>query len=215
MLAYVRLRQATGEEFPPQMPYIDLNHPIQLEIRAALAEMCGLAVNEIHMGVDGCSAPNFALPLANSALGFARLCDPESGGIEPEARRRACHTITQAMMAYPEMVGGPGRFDTRLMQVTEGRLVSKGGAEAYQGIGVMPGAIGPDSPALGLAFKIADGDARKLALSSVVLEVLHQLEILSEKDMTALQDFGPITTRYNSRKIEVGRAYPVIKLQRA
>lgn len=215
MLAYVRLRQAAGEVFPPEMPYIDLNHPIQLEIRAALAEICGLAESEIHLGVDGCSAPNFALPLVNSALGFARLCAPESGGVEPEARRQACHTITQAMMAHPEMVGGPGRFDTCLMQTTAGRLVSKGGAEAYQGIGVMPGAIGPGSPAMGLAFKIADGDARKLALSSVVLEVLHQLGILSEKEMAALQDFGPVTTRYNWRKIEVGRAYPVIKLQRA
>ena len=214
MLAFVQMRREAGEDLPAGMTYIDLDHPIQLEIRATLAEMCGLPEEEIHLGVDGCSAPNFAMPLFNAALGFARLSDPETGRVEPESRRRACHVITQAMMAFPDMVGGPGRFDTCLMQVTGGRMVSKGGAEAFQGIGLMPGALGPGTPAVGLAFKISDGDARKLALSSVVLEVLQQLGAITPQELASLAEFGPVTRRYNWRKIEVGLAYPVLKLER-
>ena len=40
----------------------------------------------------------------------------------------ACRRITQSMMANPVMVGGPGRFDTRLMEVCSGRILAKLGA---------------------------------------------------------------------------------------
>ena len=40
------------------------------------------------------------------------------------------------MMANPFMVGGTGRFDTRLMEVCSGRIVAKGGAEGYMALGV-------------------------------------------------------------------------------
>lgn len=213
MLAYVHFKKQIGEALPDGTDYIDFNHPIQKEILQTFSEMCGLPVEAVHMGIDGCSAPNFAIPLYHAALGFARLADPETGGVQPEARRAACHTIAQAMMSHPEMVGGPGRFDTRLMQTTRGRMVSKGGAEAFQGIGLMPGALKPGSPALGIAMKISDGDERKQASNAVALEVLHQLGALSTEEMEALGDFGPHKSRYNWRKIEVGQAYPIFALQ--
>jgi L-asparaginase II len=212
MLAYVHMKNQTGETVPEGLDYIDFSHPIQKEILQTFAEMCGLAVEQVHMGVDGCSAPNFAIPLYNAGLGFARLSDPETGEVQPEARRKACHTIVQAMMSHPDMVGGPGRFDTRLMQMTGGRIVSKGGAEAFQGIGLLPGAIEPGSPALGIAMKISDGDARNQALHAVALEVLQQLGALNAEQMDALHEFGPSSARYNWRKIEVGQAYPTFEL---
>ncbi|MFM8320808.1 MAG: asparaginase [Chloroflexota bacterium] len=212
MLAYACWKRAHGQPLPDGLPYIDFAHPIQGEIKSAFAEMCGLTLEQVHMGIDGCSAPNFAVPLYNGALAFARLADPETGGVLPPARAGACHMIAEAMMAYPEMVGGPGRFDTRLMQVTRGRIVSKGGAEAYQGLGLLPGAIRPGSPALGIAMKISDGDDRNMALHAVAMEVLHQLGALSESEMQALSEFGPLSLRYNWRKIEVGRAYPTLTL---
>jgi L-asparaginase II len=134
------------------------------------------------MGTDGCSAPNFAVPLRNAAFGLARLSDPEN---LPENKAQVCHTVTKAMMSHPYMVGGPGSFDTNLMQVLAGKVVSKGGAEGYQALGIMPGAIGPGSPALGVAIKISDGDLGSHATEnsnvkgharySVALEVLRQL----------------------------------------
>ncbi len=214
MLSYVKLKQRSGEALPEGLPYIDLSHTVQKEILSTFAEMCDLPVDRVQIGIDGCSAPNFAVPLRNAALAFARLCDPEAGAVRPPARAAACRSITSAMMTSPEMVGGPGRFDTALMQTARGKIVSKAGAEAYQGMGLMPGALGPGSPALGIAMKIGDGDDRKTVRRAVALEVLRQLGALSPAELEALVEFGPTYKLYNWRKILVGQAYPNFQLVR-
>ncbi len=204
MLAFARLLEA------PTADYIAPQHPVQQAILRTFAEMCALPVEAVALGTDGCSAPNFAVPLRNAAQAYARLCDPS--GL-PEARAAACRKITAAMRAHPEMVGGPGRFDTALMQAGAGNIISKAGAEGYQGIGLMPGALGPGSPALGIAFKIADGDARKKARSAVAVEILHQLGALDAEQLGALEAFGPRLPVYNWRKLTVGEGRPVFTLR--
>jgi L-asparaginase II len=215
MLSFARLLARMGLPIPDGLPYIDPAHPLQQMILRTFSDMCGLPIEQISLGTDGCSAPNFAIPLYHAALGFARLCDPEAGGVQPAARQAACRTITAAMMSHPLMVGGPGRFDTCLMQVAHERMVVKGGAEGYQGIGLMPGALGPGSPAVGVAFKIADGDERRLARAAVALEVLRQLGALTMSDLQELASFGPVLPRYNGRKLTIGEAYPAFRLNRA
>jgi L-asparaginase II len=206
MLAYVHLKEKLGEIFPKELSYIDPLHPIQQEIVQTFAEMCDLPVDSVQTGIDGCSAPNFAVPLRNAALAFSRLCDPEAGKVTPPQRVMACKTISSAMMSNPNMVGGPGRFDTRLMEIGHGRILSKGGAEAYHGVGLLPGAISPGSPAIGIALKISDGDDRKKACNAVMLEVLRQLGALNPDDLYALADFGPRNDIFNWRKIIVGES---------
>jgi L-asparaginase II len=204
MLAYARMQGwPTGD-------YIDLSHPVQQSILQTFAAMCGLAPERVELGVDGCSAPNFAVPLRNAAQAYARLCDPN--GLEP-ARAQACRAITAAMTGHPEMVAGPGRFDTRLMECTGGRIVSKGGAEGYRGMGLLPGALRPGSPALGIALKVSDGDARGRAVPAVSLEVLRQLDALSPVEMEALAEFGPTFPVLNWRNIVAGQARPSFRLQ--
>ncbi len=119
------------------------------------------------------------------------------------------------MMTHPFMVAGPGRFDTRLMEVGAGKIVAKGGAEGYQGIGLLPGALGPGSPALGIALKVSDGDPTGRARPLACLEVLRQLGALSAQQMEALAEFGPRLPRRNWRKIEIGQIRPSFQLQRA
>ena len=116
------------------------------------------------------------------------------------------------MTASPLMVGGPGRFDTRLMELTRGSIVSKSGAEAYQGMGLMPGVLGPGSPGVGIALKISDGDDRKKVRTAVTIEVLRQLGVLSIQEMSVLADLGPEYPVENWRKIVVGRAHPTFTL---
>ena len=203
MLAHARLRQL------PIGNYLDTAHPVQESILQAFADMTDVPADKIELGTDGCSAPNFAVPLYNAALSFARLCDPVH---LPAQRAAACRRITQSMMAHPDMVGGPGRFDTRLMEIGQGRIVAKGGAEGYQGIGLMPGALGADSPALGIALKISDGDPNSRARPLAVLEVLHQLGALQETQLTELAAFGPQTLK-NWREIPVGVSRAAFKLE--
>lgn len=207
-----RILEASSKGSSPGLEYIDQDHPVQIEILKTLAEMSGLEVESICTGIDGCSLPSFALPLQNAALAYARLCDPDTGGVSPAKRRHACGKITRSMMAYPNMVAGPGRFDTHLMQTVPGRLVSKGGAEGVQAIGLLPGVLGPGSPGIGIFLKISDGDTNKLAGPAVAVEILIQLGVLSSSEIGELSKFGPTLPVYNWRNVEAGLAYPTFAL---
>jgi L-asparaginase II len=214
MLAYVNMLEHLSNEAHSNLPYIDPNHPIQQEILHTFAEMCDVPVESVKIGIDGCSVPNFAVPLRNAALAFARLCDPKAGGIKDPARAAACQTIVTAMTSHPDMVGGPGRFDTQLMNACQGKILIKAGAEGYQGIGIMPGVLGPGSPAIGITLKIGDGDLRNKARAAVVLEVLSQSGVLSREELSSLASFGPKFPIYNWRKIVVGEGRPCFTLQK-
>jgi L-asparaginase II len=214
MLAYARMRGL------PIADYINPEHPVQKAILGALSEMCGMDPQQVQIGTDGCSVPNFAIPLRNAALGFARLSDPRDLS---QDRAAACRRITSAMMANPVMVRGAGRFDTRLMEVCTKRLVAKSGAEGYMALGIMAGVLGAESPGLGIVFKVSDGDLsvrdatgnfRNRVRPAMALEILKQLGILSEKELEALSEFGPVRPVTNVRKLVVGEARPVFTLER-
>jgi L-asparaginase II len=189
--------------------YVDPNHPIQQLILKTFAEMVGLKPESVVVGIDGCSAPNFAVPLRSAALGYARLCDPS--GLEP-ARADACRRIIRAMTTNGMMVAGPERFDTLVMQIAQGKLMCKTGAEGYLGLGILPNAIEPGSPALGLAMKISDGDELTRARPMVALQILREMGVLSKSELDALANFDrrPI---YNFRHLEVGEYRPCFHVQ--
>jgi len=212
MLAHAGMRNL------PLDTYLDFNHPIQQDILALFAKMCLLPPNQVARGIDGCSAPNFAVPLYNSALAFARLTDPHD---LPKKRANACREITSAMISHPEMISGSGEFDCRLMQVGRGKIICKRGAEGFQGIGLLPGAIGPGSPGIGIALKVAEGDLgqRRLDLRAysrvrpaVMLEILKQLGALNEVQLGELVEFGPVKPVENHRGIVIGESRPVFNL---
>ena len=203
MLAFASLLGTPIED------YVSVGHPIQRRIVKTMSEMCGLDIDDISIGVDDCSVPTFALPLKSAAMAFARLADP---GELPDKRTDACRTVWEAMTAYPEMVAGPGRFDTALIQAAKGALLTKGGAEGYQGIAIASGTRYEGSPALGVALKIADGDGGGRGRSVVALKVLEDLEVLSAEQLRGLTEFGP-RKRTNWREIDVGELRPCFQLQ--
>jgi L-asparaginase II len=123
---------------------------------------------------------------------------------------------------YPEMVSGYGEFDEQLMRAGEGNIVCKRGAEGYQIIGLFAGTLSPDSPGIGIALKVSDGDASRMSLNldhstrvrpAVALEILRQLGALSSKQEQALAGFGPVKPVKNHRGIVTGQARPVLDLR--
>ena len=194
----------------PLEDYINPLHPIQQTILAGFAEMCDLTPDAVVVGIDGCSAPNFAVPLYNAAVAFARLADPER---MPAKVARALRHIYHAMWSNPVMIAGPGRFDTRLMDVLGGAVVSKGGAEGYQAIAVAPGVIDKNSPGLGITLKISDGDLSSRARHVVAMEILRQLGVLQDSQAKALSEFDT-TPLYNFRHLEVGMLRPCFMLEK-
>ncbi len=212
MLAYAKMRGLPLEN------YLDPDHPIQRDILASFSDVCLIPPQEISLGIDGCSAPNFAVPLFNAALGMARLCDPRE---LTEARANACKKITSAMTSHPEMVSGPGEFDCELMNIGGGKIVCKRGAEGFQIVGLLPGALRNDSPGIGIALKVSDGDASRMNAEleshfrvrpAVMLEALRQLGALSTKQEQALSAFGPVLPVKNHRGIVTGQSRPVFEL---
>ena len=210
MLAHAKMRGL------PLDNYLDRAHPIQQDILAAFSEMCGIEKEKVELGVDGCSAPNFAVPLVNAALGMARLCDPR--GLS-EARATACHKITSAMIVHPEMVSNYGEFDCELMKAGAGKIITKRGAEGFQIIGLKPGVYGENG--VGIAFKVTDGDASRMnddlessarVRPAITLEILRQLKALDEAQLKSLAKFGPAKQLKNHRGLLTGESYPVFQL---
>ena len=215
MLAHARMRGL------PLDTYLDLQHPIQQDILSAFSELCNYPAEKVELGVDGCSAPNFAVPLYNAALAFARACDPHD--VSP-SRAKALNEITSAMTSHPEMVSGRGEFDCRLMQVGKGQIVCKRGAEGYQAIGLKPGVLSKGSPGVGITFKVSDGDLlfRTINIEPlnrvrpvVTLEILRQIGALSESQMKELAEFGPTLPIKNHRGTVTGESRPAFKLAKA
>lgn len=218
MLAYALMIGAALDD------YLMPSHAVQQAILNVFAEICTYPSDKVALGTDGCSAPNFAVPLENVAAAYARLCDPlSSRPALSQARIQACQTVAQAMKEHPNMVAGPGRFDTALMESaynSGSALISKGGAEGYQAIGLFPGTLGPGSPGIGIAFKISDGDLKGHshpagepyghARPAVALEILRQLGLSFEQG--SLADFGPGFPIRNWRDLHVGSARPCFEL---
>jgi len=204
MLAQAVLLKASKEK------YTEIDHPIQQRIFQVICEMSGLTGDQIAIGRDGCSVPTFAFPLYNAAWAWARLMDPTD---LPSPRAAACRTVTNAMSSHPFLVAGPGRLDTRLMEAAPGKLIAKAGAEAFQAVGIYPGSISSNSPALGIVLKIADGDSGKRARRAVTLEILRQLGVLPDHKLAELSDLGPVQIFQNQCGITIGKGKPCFQLQ--
>jgi L-asparaginase II len=187
----------------PVADYVAPDHPWQERILDHVSDLCGAPRAAIGIGVDGCSVPAYRMPLLAAARGYAVLAHPPGAG-RRGAEGEALGAIVAAMTGEPEMVAGRGRFTTRLMRVTGGRILAKEGAEGFYGLAVR----GP--VALGVAIKIADGGER--ARDGVVLDVLRQLGSLSGAELAELADlYRPVV--FNRRRLPVGEVVPEVELE--
>lgn len=174
--------------------YVRMDHPLQRRIRSTLGVFSAWPETQIQIGIDGCSAPTFALPLFSMARAFARLAS--DGGLT-ETHAQAARRVRTAMVTCPEMVGGEGRFDSGLMAAAEGRILSKAGAEGCHGIALL-------DRGWALAVKIEDGAARAAPLA--VVEALRQLDALAESQLDALSTHAnPVIRNYRGEIVGEGR----------
>lgn len=181
--------------------YIDPAHPLQQAVRRILADVAGMAEADMPMGIDGCSAPNYALPLSRLAFSYARLAQ----GSRDPAYGVEMGELFQAMTSHPEMVSGTGRSDLAFMQAAPGDWVAKIGAEGVQAVGIR-------SAGLGIAIKIADGNAR--ALYPATAAVLMQLGLLPSVDASPLAIWHQPSLK-NLRGLRTGEIRATVRLMRA
>lgn len=114
----------------PTRGYRLAGHPLQQRLAAELGPTLGEAI-------DGCGVPTYALALRDSAALLLRTLP----------------RIADAMRARPELVGGLGADDTKLMRELPGWIAKRGAEGLFC-------AASPDG--VGVALKVEDGNPRPL-----------------------------------------------------
>jgi len=142
--------------------YWQLGHPVQELVKTSIEEVLGEKLSNNHSGTDGCSIPTFAAPLKSFAGGFARMA---TGRGFDDLTKSSIKTIFDAASNQPFLIGGTGVFDSEVMQVFEGNLICKIGAE-----GVFCGAIRN----LGLGFALKCDDGNMLAAQVMIAAMLDK-----------------------------------------
>lgn len=178
--------------------YHRLAHPVQQRMLDEVARWSGLSRDAIPTGVDGCGVACFAVPLGVMAASFARFAVASASG-EP-ARR-----VVDAMTGEPFMVGGTGRTCTEVMEVCEGDVFVKLGAEGVYGGGV---------PARGLGFAIKVEDGGRRAVEAALMRTLSEIGALSGEQRQALARHGHPEVR-NTRDEIVGEVRASFALDHA
>ena len=182
----------------PLEDHLAPTHALQKTIRTHVARAARLDEDQLVAGTDGCSAPNYAMPLSRLALSFARL----ASGREDSEFGESFEALGHAMGTHPEMVSGTGRNDLAFTQAGRGDWVTKVGADGVQVLG---------SKSRGEAFAIKIIDANKPALFAATVEVLDQLGWMDDAQRAELRVWRAQEIR-NARGLLVGERKPVFKL---
>lgn len=154
--------------------YERIEHQVQQSILNHVALWADMRPSQFDLAVDGCGAVVFGLPLDKMARAYARLGCAARRGEEIAAR------VIEAMVSHPFLIGGTDRFDSVLIEETDGRVVAKIGAEGVHSALIVDRSIG-------IALKVEDGNSR--AQYPALLYLLQQLGELSDPVPARLAEF--------------------------
>lgn len=147
----------------PTHGYQRCDHQVQRSCVSEVSSWSGVPLDDLGVAVDGCGAAVMILSLDRMALAYARFGAAIQAGDEMPTR------IAAAIRAHPHLLGGTDRFDTVMLQETDGRVMTKVGAEGVHSITVPERGIGA-------TIKVEDGAIR--AQHAAVVELLRVLDVL-------------------------------------
>ena len=168
------------------------DHPVQHAVLKTIADWTELPTRAIARAVDGCGVVVFGLPLVNMATAYARLAGAVQCGDEIPRQ------IVHAMTSRPFLVGGTDRFDSLLIEETNGRVLAKVGAEGVHTVAALDLGVG-------IAVKAEDGAQRDKF--PAVLRALQYVGALPETLPPRLAEFIRRPLR-NTRGEVVGEVRP-------
>ena len=177
----------------PSQGYESQEHAVQQSISDTIVQWTGIRSGQLVRAVDGCGTVVFGLPLESMARAYARLGTAASRGDEVPSQ------IVDAIRTRPFLFGGTDRFDSVLIDETNGSVISKVGAEGVHSALVVEEGIG-------VAVKVEDGAQR--AQYPALLRLLQVLGALPERLPSRLEDFMSRPVR-NTRGVVVGQVRPV------
>ena len=158
--------------------YLSSEFELQRKIKECVAHFAELETSELIEGMDGCSAPTYAMPVYNQALMYKNLVAPNNKISTEE--QNAAKRIIAAVAEYPEMIAGTKRYCTDLMKVTNGRIIGKTGADGVYCLAI------PEKK-WGISIKVDDG--KMGPQYQIAQSVLLELGLLSEEEATMLNPY--------------------------
>lgn len=177
--------------------YVALDHPLQVAIRAAIEDLA--QEDSPTVGIDGCSAPNYAVTVHGLARAMSAFA---SAHTRFDTRSVAAARLAQAMRSHPVMVAGETGACTDLMRAMNGKVTVKGGADGVY-VAIIP------EKRLGVALKIADGSLA--ASECAVAAILVRLGVLdSDHPLAKARRTPPIL---NGAGLVTGQICPMPTLQ--
>jgi L-asparaginase II len=168
------------------------DHPVQIGALEEVAKWTGMPAAGIICAVDGCGVVVFGLPLDAMARAYGRFAGASDRGDEIPAR------IARAITTRPFVFGGTDRFDSLVVEETEGRVISKVGAEGVHSVAIVDQRIG-------FAVKVEDGATR--AQYPAVLRMLQLLGALPARLSPKLAEYARTRIK-NTRGEVVGELLP-------
>lgn len=154
----------------PLDTYLRRSNPVQKLILSKISELLEMPGEELIGAKDDCGMPTYSMELKQMARLYAQLAAGDNLDLE---------RIARAMTYYPRLIAGEGAFDTELMRLSEGELISKSGAEGVQ-------CVGRIGQGMGLAIKVKDGARR--AKYAVAIQLLKQMGWISPAISEMLAD---------------------------
>ncbi|MDA0634059.1 asparaginase [Nonomuraea sp. MCN248] len=142
----------------PTASYLEVTHPLQRAVRAAVEELTGERI--AASGVDGCGAPLFFVSMLGVARAFRSLALGAGDSLE--------RAVFDTMRAHPEWTSGTDRHEAALMRALPGLMV-KAGAEGFQAFAFEDGRVG--------VIKVEDGSGR--ARTPLTVAALRSLGLTS------------------------------------
>ena len=172
--------------------YQQQDHAVQRACTDAVSTWTGVPVASLIQAVDGCGVVCYGLPLQQMARSYARFAHAARAGDEVPSR------ILHAVRTRPMLLGGTDRFDTILLEETQGRVFAKVGAEGVHTVALLDDGVG-------FAIKVEDGTPR--AQYAAVLRFLQLLGALPDPAPARLAEFLAHPVR-NTRGEVVGEVRP-------
>ena len=166
----------------PVEGYLDPDHPLQRSIRAVLELFSGEILDETRLGIDGCGAPTYFMPIAFIARSFRNLQDQQflqRCGLEQRVQQ-----IHDAIDAHPKAFSGEGRLPLRWSRFFRGSWRAKEGAEGVMAIWGPSGA---------LIVKSLDGSDR--GLIHAVPDLMHRMHWIDDTTLQQWKEDQPSVVR--------------------
>jgi L-asparaginase II len=177
--------------------YWEKDHPLQRYILDILSVLSGIPISDIHIGVDGCGTPVFAIPLKEMAAVYLNLACPDL--IKDHQLQQAVIKMTDIMNNQYNMIASQHFICSLLLE--DKNIVAKGGAQGVYCFGLR-------KERLGFALKVLNGSEE--VWPNIIASILEQISYSNYETIKRLRKLRPPVI-YNDAGREVGSIHEIFQ----